>query len=71
MIRYTLALAAIGGHGGAIDNPGVVAVDHLVFVTSGYGMFGQMPGNVLLVFELATGTQTADSVRGASPAVSG
>ncbi|MDE0421657.1 MAG: PQQ-binding-like beta-propeller repeat protein [Gammaproteobacteria bacterium] len=62
---------AIGGHGGAIDNPGVVAVDDLVFVTSGYGMFGQMPGNVLLVFELAPGTQPADSARGALPATSG
>lgn len=44
----------IGGHGGAIDNPGAVAVDDLVFVTSGYGMFGQMPGNVLLAFELSS-----------------
>ena len=42
----------IDGHGGAIDNPGVVAVDELVIVPSGYGMFRQMPGNVLLVFEL-------------------
>ena len=32
--------------------PGVLAVDDLVIVPSGYGMFGQMPGNVLLVFEL-------------------
>lgn len=23
-------------------------------ITSGYGLFGQMPGNVLLVFELDT-----------------
>lgn len=43
----------IDAHGGAIDNPGVLAVDDLVIVPSGYGMFGQMPGNVLLVFELA------------------
>ncbi|MCE2425776.1 MAG: hypothetical protein J4F45_11890 [Pseudomonadales bacterium] len=43
----------IEAHGGAIDNPGVLAVDDLVVVPSGYGMFGQMPGNVLLVFELA------------------
>jgi len=49
----------IDGHGGAIDNPGVLAVDDLVFVTSGYGMFGQMPGNVLLVFELDTADSAA------------
>ena len=51
--RYSFqSVNGIDGHGGAIDNPGVLAVDDLVFVTSGYGMFGQMPGNVLLVFEL-------------------
>jgi len=47
------AVNGIGGHGGAIDNPGVLAIDDLVIVPSGYGMFGQVPGNVLLVFELA------------------
>ena len=52
----------IDGHGGAIDNPGVLAVDDLVFVTSGYGMFGQMPGNVLLVFELDT-SQSASAAQ--------
>ena len=40
----------IDGHGGAIDNPGALAVDNPVFVTSSYGMFG--PGNVLLAFKL-------------------
>lgn len=57
MIRYALTLAVVLGAAVAVANP--------------YGMFGQMPGNALLVFELATGTQTADSVRGASPAASG
>lgn len=51
----------IDGHGGAIDNPGVLAVDDLVFVASGYGMFGQMPGNVLLVFELDTSDSAAQA----------
>ena len=42
----------IDGHGGAIDNPGVVIAGDQLIVLSGYGMFGQMPGNVMLVFEL-------------------
>ena len=50
----------IEGHGGAIDNAGVVAVDDLVIVPSGYGMFGQMPGNVLLVFEIEDQSTTGD-----------
>lgn len=40
-------------HGGAIDNPGIVVAGNQVMVLSGYDMFGQMPGNALLVFELA------------------
>ena len=40
-------------HGGAIDNPGIAIADNQVMVLSGYDMFGQMPGNVLLVFELS------------------
>lgn len=42
----------IDSHGGAIDNPGVVVAGDQLIVLSGYGMFGQMPGNVMLVFEL-------------------
>jgi len=62
----------IDGHGGAIDNPGVLAVDDLVFVTSGYGMFGQMPGNVLLVFELDTSQSASDGqARHQEPATAG
>ena len=57
----------IGGHGGAIDSPGVVAVDDLVIVTSGYGMFGQMPGNVLLVFQTAANpTEAGNTDSGAT-----
>ncbi|MCZ6666122.1 MAG: PQQ-binding-like beta-propeller repeat protein [Gammaproteobacteria bacterium] len=40
----------IPGHGGAIDGPAPVIAGGLVFVNSGYGLFGQMPGNVLLAF---------------------
>jgi len=33
-----------------VDGPGSRIADGLVFVNSGYGSFGQMPGNVLLAF---------------------
>jgi polyvinyl alcohol dehydrogenase (cytochrome) len=36
--------------GGAIDNASIVAANGMLFVSSGYGLFGQMPGNVLLAF---------------------
>jgi polyvinyl alcohol dehydrogenase (cytochrome) len=38
------------GKGGSIDNATIVAAGGTVFVGSGYGMFGQAPGNVLLAF---------------------
>ena len=40
----------IPGKGGSIDGPGPVIANGLVFVNSGYGQFGQIPGNLLLVF---------------------
>jgi polyvinyl alcohol dehydrogenase (cytochrome) len=36
--------------GGAIDGPGAVIVDGMVFVNSGYTRYGGMAGNVLLAF---------------------
>lgn len=42
----------IAGKGGAIDGPAPVVADGMLFVNSGYGMFGQLPGNVLLAFEV-------------------
>ena len=41
------------GKGGAIDGPSPVVADGMLFVNSGYGMFGQMPGNVLLAFAVS------------------
>jgi polyvinyl alcohol dehydrogenase (cytochrome) len=38
------------GNGGAIDNATIVAANGYLFVGSGYGLFGQTPGNVLLAF---------------------
>ncbi|NIV18747.1 MAG: PQQ-binding-like beta-propeller repeat protein [Woeseiaceae bacterium] len=43
----------VEGHGGAIDLSGVLVDGDKLFVYSGYGMFGQMPGNVLLAYTLA------------------
>ena len=43
---------SIDARGGAIDNPGIVVAGNQLMVLSGYANFGQMPGNVLLVFEL-------------------
>ncbi len=42
----------VPGHGGAIDGPGPVVANGLVIVNSGYGSFGQMPGNLLLAFSV-------------------
>jgi polyvinyl alcohol dehydrogenase (cytochrome) len=44
----------VEGHGGAIDVGGAIVDGGQVFVLSGYGMFGQMPGNVMLVYGAAT-----------------
>jgi polyvinyl alcohol dehydrogenase (cytochrome) len=40
------------GMGGSIDGPGPVIADGMLYVNSGYGMFGEMPGNVLLAFKV-------------------
>lgn len=57
MWRYDTArpfdtVNGIKGHGGSADNAGVQVADDMIFVNSGYSLFGQMPGNVLLAFRL-------------------
>lgn len=42
----------IKGKGGSIDGPSPLVVEDMLFVNSGYGMFGEIPGNVLIAFEL-------------------
>ena len=42
----------VPARGGAIDGPGPVVAGGMLFVNSGYGTFGQMPGNLLLAFGL-------------------
>jgi polyvinyl alcohol dehydrogenase (cytochrome) len=46
------AVNGIAGKGGAIDGPPPVVADGMLYVGSGYGMFGQAGGNVLLAFEV-------------------
>jgi polyvinyl alcohol dehydrogenase (cytochrome) len=40
----------VPGHGGAIDGPGTVIVDGMLYVNSGYAQWSGIPGNVLLAF---------------------
>jgi polyvinyl alcohol dehydrogenase (cytochrome) len=42
----------VPGYGGALDGPAPVIANGLLLVNSGYGMFGQMPGNMLLAFSV-------------------
>ena len=42
----------VDGHGGAIDVTGQVVYDGWLYVLSGYSMFGQLPGNVLLAYRV-------------------
>ncbi|MBI3303854.1 MAG: PQQ-binding-like beta-propeller repeat protein [Deltaproteobacteria bacterium] len=40
------------GKGGSLDGPGPTVVGGMLFVNSGYGFWGGMPGNVLLAFSV-------------------
>ena len=42
----------VKGHGGAIDVSGQVIAGGWLYVQSGYSMFGQLPGNVLLAYKV-------------------
>ena len=44
---------SIAAHGGAIDGPGPVIVDGMLYVNSGYAQWSGIPGNALLAFEVA------------------
>lgn len=43
----------VKAHGGAMDNVPVLVAGPMLYAQSGYSLFGQLPGNVLLAFELA------------------
>ncbi len=53
-LREFTGINGVTGRGGAIDNASIVAANGMLFVSSGYGMFGQPPGNVLLAFKPKT-----------------
>jgi polyvinyl alcohol dehydrogenase (cytochrome) len=42
----------VAAHGGSINGPGPVVVDGVVYVNSGYGFVGTVPGNVLLAYSV-------------------
>jgi polyvinyl alcohol dehydrogenase (cytochrome) len=42
----------VGAKGGSLDGGGAVVVDGMVYVGSGSGIFGGMPGNVLLAYSV-------------------
>ena len=41
----------VSGQGVSIDSAFSAAADNILFVNSGYGMFGQVSGNLLLAFK--------------------
>ena len=43
-------LNGVEGRGGGVDSHSIAAGAGMVFIASGYGAFGQPPGNVLLAF---------------------
>jgi polyvinyl alcohol dehydrogenase (cytochrome) len=43
----------VPAHGGAMDGPGPVIVDGMVYVNSGYAQWSGIPGNALLAFEVS------------------
>ncbi|MCW3110834.1 MAG: dehydrogenase [Segetibacter sp.] len=51
-VRDFETINKIAGKGGAIDGPAPVVANGMMFVNSGYGRFGQIPGNILLAFEV-------------------
>lgn len=47
------AFYGVAGHGGSIDVAGVQAAGDMLYVQSGYGLFGQLQGNLLLAYKLS------------------
>jgi len=50
----------VSGRGGAIDGPAPVIANGQLYVNSGYGTNGRMPGNVLLAFGVRTASRKAE-----------
>lgn len=50
--RQFRTVNGVEARGGALNGPGPTIVDGMLYVVSGYGTFGWMPGNVLLAFSV-------------------
>jgi polyvinyl alcohol dehydrogenase (cytochrome) len=50
--REFATVNGIAGKGGSMDGPGPVISDGMLFVDSGYGAWGGLPGNLLLAFSV-------------------
>jgi polyvinyl alcohol dehydrogenase (cytochrome) len=42
----------VPGRGGALNGPGATVAGGMLYISSGYGLFNYMPGNVLLAFSV-------------------
>jgi polyvinyl alcohol dehydrogenase (cytochrome) len=51
-VRDFTTVNGVPARGGAFDGPGPAIVGGILYVNSGYGRFGAMPGNVLLAFSV-------------------
>ena len=49
-VREYETVNGLKAHGGSLDGPGPAIAGGMLFVNSGYGQWGGMPGNVLLAF---------------------
>ncbi|MBX3707206.1 MAG: PQQ-binding-like beta-propeller repeat protein [Pseudomonadales bacterium] len=50
----------VPAHGGSIDSAAALPAGDMLYVQSGYSWFGQLPGNVLLAFELAPVSESGE-----------
>ena len=51
-VREYQTVNGVNATGGALDGPGAVVVDGMLYVNSGYAFIGGIPGNVLLAFSV-------------------
>lgn len=51
-VRKYETVNGIAGKGGSLDGPSPIVSDGILYVNSGYGSFGEIPGNVLIAFDL-------------------
>jgi polyvinyl alcohol dehydrogenase (cytochrome) len=51
-VRDYKTVNGVPGKGGSLDGPGPVVAGGTLYVNSGYGFLGAIPGNVLLAFSV-------------------